>query len=181
MTETRASQFVRRLAALAEEGKRDRAALATLKRSLAFQPGTYVPSFALVEPWVSEEGWQRTAYYLVAGLLALDPRVGSMSLPEGMALVYRKRDSRSIESRFLALLDADRDQLPDRLRRCVHLVLAEESPGLDWASLLSDLLAWFHPDRVVQRRWARTFYRALQGSEQGRDSEESRDDKGEQP
>ena len=176
MTETRVSQFVQRLAELAEEGQRDRAALATLKRSLAFQPGTHVPSFALVEPWVpQDEGWHRTAYYLVAGLLALDPRLGPMSMPEGMALVYRKRERSSIESRFLALLDADRDQLPERLRRCVHLVRAEEGPGLDWASLLSDLLGWFHPDRPVQRRWARVFYRAVRGNEQ------TRDDKGEQP
>lgn len=176
MNESRASQFVKRLAAMADGERRDRAALATLRRSLAFEPGTHVPSFALVEPWIpQEEGWQRSVYYLVAGLLALDPRLGPLSLPEAMARLYReKRESRSIESRFLALLDADRDQLPDRLRRCVHLVRAAEGPGLDWAGLLTDLLGWFHPDRPVQRRWARIFYRVI------REGEESREE-GDQP
>ena len=176
MNETKASAFIQRLASLADDKRKDRAALAMLRRSLAFEPGSHVPSFPVVEPWLDrEEGWQREVYYLVAGLFALDPRQGPLSFAEAMAALYRRRQSGSIEARFLALLDADRDQLPDRLRRCVYLIRTEEGPGLDWAALLSDLLGWFHPDHPVQRRWARMFYRSIQ------EGDETQSKEGDQP
>jgi len=51
--------------------------------------------------------------------------------------------------------------LPWRLRQSLALVRAKqtESRGVvDWARLLDDLLHWNHPDRSVQRNWARSFY-----------------------
>lgn len=131
-------------------------ARAALRRSLAFDPGAYPPAMPYVEPFVREEGWAREAHYLVAALYALkdgehqEERTLARALREAM----EARGSDSLEGRFQALLDADRDQLPFRLRQAVSLV----EGGLDFARLLEDLLYWFHPERWVQARWAKEFY-----------------------
>ena len=133
------------------------AARAALRRSLAFAPGTYPPAMPYVEPWVKgEEGWRREAYYLVAALYALKDgeQQAGRTLAKALWEAYKERGSESVEKRFLALLDADRDQIAYRLRQAVGFV----GGGLDFAQLLEDLLAWFGPERRVQARWAREFY-----------------------
>lgn len=133
------------------------AARAALRRSLAFAAGTYPPAMPYVEPWIQgEEGWRREAYYLVAALYALKDgeHQPGQTLAKALSEVRQNRGSESIEKRFLALLDADRDQIAFRLRQAVGLV----EGGLDFAQLLDDLLAWFSPERRVQARWAREFY-----------------------
>ena len=133
------------------------AARAALRRSLAFAPGTYPPAMPYVEPWVrGEEGWRREAYYLVAALFALKDgeHQPGRTLAQALRQAQKSRDSESLERRFLALLDADRDQIAYRLRQAVGLV----EGGLDFAQLLDDLLFWFHSERRVQARWAREFY-----------------------
>lgn len=131
-------------------------ARAALRRSLAFDPGAYPPAMPYVEPFVQEEGWAREAHYLVAALYALkdgehwEGRTLARALREAM----EARGSDSLERRFQALLDADRDQLAFRLRQAVSLL----EGGLDFARLLEDLLYWFHPERRVQARWAKEFY-----------------------
>ncbi|TFU26515.1 type I-E CRISPR-associated protein Cse2/CasB [Thermus tengchongensis] len=129
---------------------------ATLRRSLAFAPGVYPPAFPYVEAFVREEGWQREAHYLVAALYALKDGAHQegRTLAQALKEAERARDSKSVERRFLALLDADRDQIAFRLRQAVGLV----EGGLDFAQLLEDLLRWFDPRRRVQARWAREYY-----------------------
>ncbi len=135
-------------------------ARAALRRSLAFDPGLYPPAFPFVEPFLdTEEGWTREAFYLVAGLYAQadgNHREGR-TLARALAnlATSNSRSADSVERRFLALLDADRDQIAHRLRSVVSLVEGE----LDFAQLLSDLRWWFQPERRVQARWAREYYR----------------------
>jgi len=152
-----AETFIRYLEDL-KEGRKWTQARAVLRRSLAFPPGAYPPTFPFVEPFTSDsEGWQREAYYLTAGLYALkDGRHQSeRTLARALREERDKRNSASIEGRFLGLLDADSDQVAHRLRYTVNLV----EGGLDFVRLLVDLWSWFRPDRVVQARWAREFYR----------------------
>ncbi len=151
----------------------DRAALAVLRRSVRDAPGAHPPAFPYVEPFLAgsiEEGprerAERTAYYLVAALFALKerpevpPKRIDGDFGASAALLYHKRDrTPSIERRFINLLDADREQLPYRPRQLVSLLKADDMP-VDWARLTSDLVFWAHPDRLVQQRWARAFYRA---------------------
>jgi len=94
----------------------------------------------------------------VAGLFALKDGAhqGGRSLALALWEAARERDSKSVEKRFLALLDADRDQIAFRLRQAVGLV----EGGLDFARLLDDLLDWFHQNRRVQARWAKEYYGA---------------------
>ena len=155
----KAEAFIRCLEDLKKEKAWTRAR-AALRRSLAFDPGTYPPAFPFVEPFVgAEEGWRREAFCLVAGLYALmdGTHQEGRTLAQAMAELARdpKRSPESVERRFLVLLDADRDQIAHRLRSTATLVKG----GFDFAQLLNDLLWWFDRERKVQVRWAKEYYR----------------------
>lgn len=186
-----AADFIRRLEGL------DNGAVAELRRSLGFSPGTHHRAFPAVEPFVrNREGWPREAHYLLAGLwasvntasaraarqpadvsapaeaaaspaddaatpLAADAGAVPRNLGHAIGRLYNDRGKPpSIERRFIALLDADDEQLPDRLRQIVRLLDSDEIP-IAWPQLLIDLLDWRRDDRRVQQRWARAFYRAF--------------------
>lgn len=163
-----AEDFVRYLKTLQE---RDRGALAILRRSLGFAPGAYPPAYPYVERFVARDSHPqhavRLALYTVAGLYAQHPRHGAATLASAWAELMRKRDhSPSIEQRFITLLGADAENLPDYLRQIVNLLKAADI-GFDHSALLDDLALWLNPvldperrDRIRQR-WARDFYRAL--------------------
>lgn len=143
---------------------RDPKVRAVLRRSLAFDPGTHIPAFPYVEPFLKgeAEGWCRQMHYLVAGLWAAHWREGragmSTPLAEACAQHQVANGSESTERRFIDLLDADREQLPHRLRQMVALL--NERP-IDFQMLLKDLLSWNRDDKRVQNAWARFFYRTL--------------------
>jgi CRISPR system Cascade subunit CasB len=160
--------------------KQDRAAFAELRRSLSFDPGTYPPSFPPVERFVTDaKTWERKVFYLVAGLFALierplekhentvqddvneaplEPSTSRRSFGHAVAELYQARDQTpSIEARFIALLDADEEQLSNRLRQLVSLLHAD-GVRIGWETLLKDALAWNHERRYVQQQWARDFY-----------------------
>jgi CRISPR system Cascade subunit CasB len=137
----------------------DRGAMAVLRRSLAADPED-VRAYRYVEPFVSDEsGWRRRAYYLVAGLFALHPEESGSTLAEVLGDLWRRDGQRSgLERRFHALLEADPDQLPDRLRRVVAYIASKRAGGLNYVRLLEDLLRWYRPSGRVRQRWAREFY-----------------------
>jgi CRISPR system Cascade subunit CasB len=157
--------FIAHLQSLAAH---DRGSLAALRRSLGFAPGTYPPAYPSVERFAAQGGDKdslRQALYLSAGLFALHPQhVKGRGIADAFGQVMQRRASPSIEKRFIALLSAEADSLPDHLRQVVAL-LAADGIGLDYGALLSDIEPWLHPrafdtrDRVRQR-WARAFYRA---------------------
>ena len=101
---------------------------AVLKRSLAFHPGCFPPAYPYVEPFLKGEDGsrKRETFYLIAGLWALHWRErrggGGLSIGKAAAHLQKDTDSSSIEHRFIALLDADEDQLPYRLRQMVSLL-----------------------------------------------------------
>lgn len=142
--------------------KKESKVRAVLKRSLAFDPGLYPPAYPYVEHRLgSDDGnWKRTVFYLVAGLWALHRREShgqGQTLSSACKAFYFKNDkSQSVERRFIALLDSDEGQLPHRLRQMVALL--KEYP-IDFDALLKDLLSWNHPDKWVQIKWAREFYK----------------------
>lgn len=163
-----AQRFIEHLIDLRE---RDAGALAALRHSLAFEPGDDPRSYAYVERFVARD-WhardsRRLALYAVAGLFARHPEQNARSLAAALGQVLRDKDRPSLELRFRALLEADADSVVAHLRQTVSL-LAAESLGCDYASLLADLCVWLD-DRAdprwrddIKRRWARQFYAALQ-------------------
>jgi CRISPR system Cascade subunit CasB len=150
--------FFSRLESLAE---RDSSVVATLRRSLAFDPGAFPAAFPIIEPTVSGlSERKRRLYYLAAGLWALGQRRASgppLGLPRALHRVGSGHDSGSVGLRFTALLDSDEDELPHRLRQAVGLVTADQI-ALDWPQLLIDLIGWSSDSRYVQRRWARAYW-----------------------
>ena len=152
------SGFIDWLEGLNEQDTKVRA---VLRRSLAFDPGTYVQAYPYVEPFVKDENnsWKREMYYLVAGLWAAHWREGQRQLiPFGKAcLAYLKESgSASIERRFINLLDSDPDQLPYRLRQLIALL---KTQAIDFEDLLRGLLNWSNDSKRTQNIWARDFYR----------------------
>ncbi|MEW6316030.1 MAG: type I-E CRISPR-associated protein Cse2/CasB [Pseudomonadota bacterium] len=144
--------------------KSDSKVRAVLRLSLAFDPGQHIPAFPYVEPFLKgeESGWRREMHYLVAGLWAAHWREGRTGAAHTLARVCATHQlnsgSVSTERRFISLLDADREQLPHRLRQMVALL--DEQP-IDFETLLDDLLRWNSESKRTQNAWARDFYRAL--------------------
>ena len=138
--------------------------LAELRKSLSFDLGAHVPAFPYVEPFVATLDertgyWRRAMFYLVAGLYASHPESTAQGgFGKAMAVLSQRRESGSLEKRFLALLAAEEEgQLVYHLRQLVSLLKAE-GIGLNYAALLRDLFQWQHQDRYVQRRWAQQYY-----------------------
>lgn len=159
---SKVSAFISRLERLVEE--EDRATLAQLRRSLAFEPGTYVYAFPLVERFtINLSPDRRRLYFLVAGLFALHPESNNDPREDfGRTLqrLYLKDTSPSTERRFLALLEADDDQLPHHLRQLVSLLKAK-GLAVNWRRLLQDLINRQYDPDATKRRWAQSFYRPL--------------------
>ena len=74
------SGFIEWLEGLNEKDTRVRA---VLRRSLAFEPGQFVPAYPYVEPFVKDEGssWRREVHYLTGGLWAAHWREGRTGEP----------------------------------------------------------------------------------------------------
>ncbi len=156
------SRFIEWLEGL---NKKDTKVRAVLRRSLAFEPGTFVPAYPYVEPFVKGESdsWRREMYYLVAGLWAAHWREGRtdsrMSIGRACAAYQAATGSTSTERRFITLLDSDVDQLPHNLRQMIALL--KDQP-IDFDALLVGLLYWNDGRKRTQNRWAQDFYRNLE-------------------
>ena len=145
----------------------DRAPLASLRRGLGKPPGEAAEALRYVLPRIPQKGslWDEDAYFLVGTLFALhqinwpsiDDSTQATSLGASFERLARKVESDSIEKRFVALLNCHQDDLPTHLRHAVSLLKSKEIP-IDWARLLRDVRGWNHPDRYVQRNWARAFW-----------------------
>lgn len=141
--------------------KKDTKVKAVLRRSLAFDPGTFTAAYPYVEPFVKNEdsSWRRKMHYLVAGLWAAHWREGRIGVPlpigKASATYQAASGSTSIERRFITLLDADPDQLPHRLRQMLALL---KDQAIDFDDLLKGLLYWNDDRKRTQNAWARDFY-----------------------
>ncbi len=137
---------------------------AVLRRSLAFDPGVFVPAYPYVEPFIkdADNSWRRQMLYLVAGVWAAHWREGQMgqlmSIGTACATYQAASGSTSTERRFIALLDSDRDQLPHRLRQMIALL---KEQVVDFDALLNGLLYWNDDQKRTQNTWARDFYRNI--------------------
>ncbi len=170
MTEPREAQSTedRFIAHLEELAERDRGALAALRRGLGREPGTVAQMHPYVVRWLPRQTWKgvEEAYYLVASLFSLHPprqprteRRGA-SFASSLADLARRVASTGPERRMIAMLNCHVEDLPEHLRQSTSLLRSHEIQ-VDWAQLLRDLKNWEHPDKRVQRRWARDFWGRL--------------------
>jgi CRISPR system Cascade subunit CasB len=153
------SGFIEWLEKLNEKDSKVRA---VLRRSLAFTPGAFPAAYPFVESFVNNEdnSWRREMHYLVAGLWAThwrkDRSGEPLALGKACADYQLKSESSSTERRFIALLDADSDELPHRLRQMVALL---KDFNLDFEALLKGLFNWNNDRKRTQNQWARDYYR----------------------
>lgn len=139
----------------------DRGALAALRRGVGRPPGTVYEMFAYVVPFLPAEvsRWQENAYFLIASLFALYPdSEGHGDLGQAFRrAIHSPNEQAAVERRFTALLAADPQEFDVHLRHAVTFLQARAVP-IDWDRLLIDVLTWQHPNDLVQRRWARSFW-----------------------
>jgi len=150
-------RFIAYLAGLAD--KENRGALAALRRGLGRPPGTAAEMHPYVMPYLPRGwGWWQECFYIVACLFALHPaarREGNFG--DTFHAVCSETGGDSIEARFVALLNAHREDLFGHLRHAVSLAKAKDAP-VDWKRLLRDVQHWDDDARWVQRDWARAFW-----------------------
>ena len=159
-------KFIGYLLSLAREGHEDRGALADLRSGLGKDPGQMARVHKHVVPYLAGESYDDRWYYVTATLFGSFPKhragdsLGAAFRPLAFPAKEPKKDS--IGARFVALLNAHRDDVDDHLRHAISLLRANERP-LDWFRLLDDLLQWDHREGRVQLKWARDFYKTGAG------------------
>lgn len=109
-------------------------------------------------------------YFLVATLYPFEKRDREKekgrelpTLPRSFGLSLRQirneDNQKGLDRRMARLLDADDQQLPFLLRQAVlYLTNQQQGRVIDWHALTYHVNQWSHPDRWVQRNWARDYY-----------------------
>lgn len=143
-------------------GENPRAILAALRRGLNGNVDARGAMWKYVAPYLGECDHPTDQWFFVVGALAAwHPQAGApgfQSLGAAAHVLHDKSDSAA--DRFAALLACDERDVPQHLRQIVGLLAASDTP-VNWMQLLHDLAltGWNHPERKVQSRWARDFYR----------------------
>lgn len=169
-------RFITYLAALAGktetgeargEQQKNLAALAALRRGLGKRPGDASEMFPYVVPFLADRMPERRQddYFLVASLFAAHQliwrRADEQHERTNLGASFRRLasvvESGSIGKRFVAMLNAERVDLPDHLRHAISLLRAHDIP-VDWLQLLRDLRGWDWESRAVQRSWALAYW-----------------------
>jgi CRISPR system Cascade subunit CasB len=151
------SQFVENLASL-DAGDRAR-----LKRNAGNRLNESSRAAALFYNKVLPYGvppWAEDWYFLVATFYPLEKETSGAPPPNfGLSLrqVRNSENEAGLDRRVERLLDADEQQLPFHLRQPIHFLTSNRG-RVDWGQLLNDLLRWSHPERYIQRKWARAYF-----------------------
>jgi CRISPR type I-E-associated protein CasB/Cse2 len=125
-----------------------------------------IPELREARPW-EKQSWVDATYFLVAALFAGHRWSREHDIdhpPPNLGASFREfvraaeRDNRpvseSTEKRFAALLECDRNELPDHLRYAANLL--DDTP-IDWLALLTDIGRW-DAEKRTQLQWAKTYW-----------------------
>jgi len=161
----------------------DRQALAELRRGLGKPPGSetmmYKHILVTITPMRPN---QEIAAFIVGSLYGLCWELQEAEDRLTFASSLRKTEkSQSFEKRFVNLYRSDIKQLPFQLAQSAKYIKSKRaSKGvieIDWRGLIDDVANWDHPDRYVQRRWARDWWSFQQDAtdSQNLDSDQNED------
>jgi len=153
--------FIQHLYSLAQ--REDRQALAHLRRGLGKKPGAAPEMFPYIVPWLPNNvhPQEEIAYYTIASLFAVHPAVtNSGNMGDHMTATAEKGREEAVERRFVALLAAHPDDLPDFLRQAISYLASKEVP-VNWNRLFHDMRYWSHSDYGdrIRKQWATAFWR----------------------
>jgi len=153
--------LVARLIEYSDPASPDRAVMAHLRRGLGDAPDRTLARVGWMFAPIPD--WALDAAILTAGLFAISksscPHSPGINFGQAFGTQRNDKGEPRHERRFIDLLDTGVDELPHKLRQAVTL-LAAESVRLDWELLARQLPQWNHPDRWVQKKWARGFWNA---------------------
>jgi len=156
-------RYINHLQTLAEPEKKDRAALAALRRALSGNSRYSTDTFQYIGWYLPDSQREQDAYILVGALFAYHPQsAGEGNLGAHFATLRERwekaqKRTESLERRFNGLLRAHPDDLTSHLRSTVSLLKRDEVP-IHWEQLLYDVCYWGHSDHFVQRGWANAFW-----------------------
>ena len=105
-----------------------------------------------------EEKNREDVWFAVACIYCLSKEHGTNGIEDCFAIM--KNDSDSIRNRLASLLDMKWDSdgfFLSKLSRMVKMTL-QKGYLFDCEALLKDLLWWEHPDRFVQKKWAKALF-----------------------
>ncbi len=140
-----------------------RATIAKLKRGLGKDPGTCIDMFPFVIPRIEgiEKEKDQNAFFMVAALFAAHQKPENNKIRNlgsyFKKISNKKKDSESIEKRFLALLNSHYDELFRHLRHAVSLGKSLDIP-IDFKVLLWDIIRWDDSEKKVQKNWAKSYW-----------------------
>jgi len=138
-----------------------RGELAVLRRGLSQPPARDVAMYPYIARFIPDNlrgSFYEKVHYLVAALFANHPiNTAQGNFGAHMQAAAREASQEATERRFVVLLNAHADDLPDYLRQAVSYLRSKEI-AINWEALLKDLLQWNHPDRYIQRHWANSFW-----------------------
>ena len=145
------------------EKRQDRAALAHLRRGLGKPPRAAMEMYPYLGQFLSYEPRPRyeTAVFIVAALFAYYPDAPGNAGNLGASIRQLKddSDSKSIEKRFVALLNAEVEDLPYYLRQMIGLLKSgQKQIAVNWNQLFKDVQNWNSDKRFVQQKWAERFW-----------------------
>ncbi len=159
-------QLVNDLTALVDPKNPNRAALAHLRRGLQATPDYTLARVGWLFRSVPDDHLEDAL--LAAGLFAWMkgdcPQRADVNFGAAFGSGLRHDEKTAREQRFIDLLDTDVDELPYKLRQAITLI-GRDGVGLDWKLLIGHLGHWHHPDRWVQKEWARGFWGAVEREE----------------
>lgn len=105
-------------------------------------------------------------YFLIATLYPLNKYRHTGNLGTTLRDLRSRVRLETMDRRMMILLDSDFDQVNGHpgggkiahlLRQWVALA-ARHQVGIHWERLLTDLTWWSHPDKRVQKDWARSYF-----------------------
>lgn len=156
-------RFIKYLESLVK--RQDRAALAHLRRGLGKPPKTAMEMYPYLGQFMSDDSEKmqinyrrENAVFIVAALFAYYPDAKPNAGNLGASLSQLKDESDSIEKRFVALLNAEAEELPNYLRQITGLLKSKDI-AVNWQTLFEDIQFWNNDNRRVQNTWARSFWR----------------------
>jgi CRISPR system Cascade subunit CasB len=150
----------------------DRGAFTALKRAagtnIAQSRQGAIAAFYKILPYSLMNSKKEEVYYLIATLYGHNdeyPFAGDFG--ETMRTVKNKFDSESMDRRMTGLLDCNFEiskhgiiwggEVAYKLRQLVKLANSKDV-GINWLQLLKDLKNWNHPEKFVQKKWARNYF-----------------------
>lgn len=156
-TDEKENKFIGYLLNLAERTD-TRGVLADLRSGMTTDNGESPKMHKHIVPYLEEKISRNDKwFYMIAAVFALHQNyLEKVSVGKAYQLLS-VTGSDSIEKRFQAMLACREEDLFLHLKQAFRL-FKTKNIGIDYFRLIKDLKNWDHPDRWVQKRWARDYY-----------------------